>query len=169
MKDLDFNLFVVLNGYEYVPGGGNGLVGGGYSGLPAYSGTSGAVPGGATDPWASYPPQYHELQYGATQGGYGGPSSPSSSAIYPPGSGLYTHQGAEYMYGCLGGLDEGASMGTELHEKGASTCHLMEYVPELAGGEEDRPRDGFFLVSVKEEPREEQRDFTSIPPINYNN
>ncbi|XP_073971558.1 uncharacterized protein [Rhodnius prolixus] len=165
------------------------------SGYAASGGAAGSQQGStptAADAWATYSydmgPHLNLLNSSpySTNNSYGGgnPSSPVYSNVYT--NMVPQHDG--YMYG--GGanvrgpeyvpLEEDQQVYNPDKETGGS---LIEYVPDLAGQvaqekyhqNEDQQQQqqekglGFCFVSVKEEARDEQREYVPLPSINFNN
>uniref|UniRef100_A0A023F0F7 Putative homeodomain-containing protein n=1 Tax=Triatoma infestans TaxID=30076 RepID=A0A023F0F7_TRIIF len=172
---------------------------GGFTTLSGYAAATGGAAGTqqgstptAADAWATYSydmgPHLNLLNSSpySTNNSYGGgnPSSPVYSNVYT--NMVSQHDG--YMYGGGGNvrgpeyvpLEEDPQVYHPDKESGSGG--LIEYVPDLAGqvaqdkyhqSEEQQQQQekglGFCFVSVKDEPRDEQREYVPLPSINFNN
>ncbi|CAH1403669.1 unnamed protein product [Nezara viridula] len=152
----------------YLPSAGgtsSSLGSGGFSGLTAFGGAGPGMQGtnpGPAEPWPPYP-QYHDPYSVPTT--YPPPSSPVYSSVYSQ---------TDFMYGCLRNQEfphieeeQRNDYSTIPDLTDPSKGHIMEYVPELQ--QEDDKTNSYYYVSVKEESRDESRDYAPLPPINFNN
>ncbi|KAK9504513.1 hypothetical protein O3M35_010830 [Rhynocoris fuscipes] len=163
---------------------------GGFSALGGYAttGSAGAAQQGTNpspaDAWATYSydmgPHLNLLNsspYSTNNSYPGNPSSPVYSNVYTN----MVPQHESYMYGGGGStsvrapeyvpIDEDPQVyHTTDKETGGN---LIEYVPELTGQQQQQQQQekglGFCFVSVKEEARDDQREYVPLPPINFNN
>ncbi|KAF6207371.1 hypothetical protein GE061_018612 [Apolygus lucorum] len=163
------------------------LSGGAFTNLTTYNGGTTAqaqtVPTTSADQWTTYSSYdmgshlnlINNSQY-SSNNGYPNPSSPP-----PVYSNVYTNMIPQHEYNYLSNhrdfvtLEEDHYSGVMPELQGEKP--IVEYVPQIeekyqdegSSSEKNRDNLGFCFVSIKEESREENREYAPLPSISFNN